>query len=130
MSVTLVRVAVAALLFVHGIARVGLGEVDDLGNFLQGRDIPAAGALAWVVTVLELAGPPVLAAGRYVIPVAAWFIAQLSAGIYLVHAREGWFVVGPGVNGVEYNVLLIVCLVAILLAERSSGKGWGSRTRK
>ncbi|HKJ16853.1 MAG TPA: hypothetical protein VJ984_05875 [Xanthomonadales bacterium] len=35
-----------------------------------------------------------------------------AVGIVLVHAPEGWFVVGLGRNGMEYSVLLIVCLLS------------------
>jgi putative oxidoreductase len=35
-------------------------------------------------------------------------------GIILVHFKEGWFVVGGGRNGVEYNFLLIVVLMTIM----------------
>ena len=47
---------------------------------------------------------------RFVAPI---HIAILTAGIAMVHAREGWFVVGGGRNGVEYSVLLIACLAAL-----------------
>jgi putative oxidoreductase len=33
----------------------------------------------------------------------------------MVHASNGWFVVGAGRNGVEYSVLLLCCLTAIAL---------------
>ena len=42
----------------------------------------------------------------------------LITGIVMVHGREGWFVVGGGRNGVEYSVLLIICLVTLFLAAR------------
>ena len=35
------------------------------------------------------------------------------AGIVLVHAPAGWFVVGLGRNGMEYSVLLIACLLLV-----------------
>jgi putative oxidoreductase len=38
----------------------------------------------------------------------------LIMGIILVHFQEGWFVVGGGRNGVEYNFLLIFVLLAIM----------------
>lgn len=38
----------------------------------------------------------------------------LVMGIILVHFKEGWFVVGGGRNGVEYNLLLIVVFVHIM----------------
>ena len=47
------------------------------------------------------------------------FIVQLAAGIWLVHAPNGWFVVGGGRNGVEYSVCLIAGFVALVLSERA-----------
>lgn len=40
-------------------------------------------------------------------------------GIVLVHAPEGWFVVGLGRNGMEYSVLLIVCLLSLAYQDMS-----------
>jgi len=44
-------------------------------------------------------------------------IFVLVMGIILVHFKEGWFVVGGGQNGVEYNFLLICVLLAIMYPE-------------
>jgi putative oxidoreductase len=44
-----------------------------------------------------------------------WFGVQLAMGIYLVHAPAGWFVVGAGRNGMEFSVLLILCLLVIAM---------------
>jgi putative oxidoreductase len=41
------------------------------------------------------------------------FALQLLAGMVLVHASAGWFVVGLGRNGMEYSALLVVCLLLI-----------------
>ncbi len=65
---------------------------------------------------MELGGTIVLAAGRLVRPLALYFAAELLLGILLVHASEGWFVVGGGRNGVEYSVLLIAVLLALAWA--------------
>ncbi|MDQ0638147.1 hypothetical protein QF042_001712 [Pedobacter sp. W3I1] len=35
-------------------------------------------------------------------------------GIIMVHFKEGWFVVGGGRNGMEYNFVLICALTAIV----------------
>lgn len=43
-----------------------------------------------------------------------------EAGILLVHAREGWFVVGGGRNGMEYSVLLISSLIALIVSHRNA----------
>ena len=41
-------------------------------------------------------------------------ISILISGIFLVHFKEGWFVVGGGRNGVEFNFLLIFVLLTIM----------------
>lgn len=120
-ALALLRVTVAALLFVHGAARVALGIVDDFGGFFAAHGFPCGLACAWIVTLMELLGAPALAAGRFVRPLALWFATVLTAGIVLVHAPSGWFVVGAGRNGMEYSVLLVVCL--LLLA-------WATPTRR
>jgi len=115
----LLRVVVAALLAIHGVARIALGIVDDFGGFLTATGFPAGLAIAWLLTVVEIFGGIALAAGRWTKWLCAWFIAQLTAGILLVHLRDGWFVVGAGRNGIEYSVLLITCLIVIAWAEAS-----------
>ncbi len=112
------RIAVSLVLIAHGVARVSLGIVDDFGSFLDGAGLPLGTALAWAVTAAEIVGGSVLASGRWIRPLALYFAAQLALGIALVHAREGWFVVGAGRNGMEYSVLLIAVLIAVTYAER------------
>jgi putative oxidoreductase len=67
-----------------------------------------------------MVGAILLILGRFVPWVAAGYILILSAGIALVHAREGWFVVGAGRNGVEYSLLLIACLSSLILGRLRS----------
>lgn len=118
LPLTVLRVAVAILMFLHGASRVRTGGVVPFGGWLSEQGFPAGPALAWTVTILELTATPLLAAGKFIVPIAAWFVFQLSLGIAMVHAREGWFVVGSGRNGVEYSVLLITSLVVLILAAR------------
>jgi len=54
-----------------------------------------------------------MAAGYFVRWIAAIFIIELLVGIFLVHLQNGWFVVGATQGGMEYSVLLIICLVVI-----------------
>lgn len=116
--IVFLRVGVAVLLFIHGAFRTSTGGVAGFGEWLTSLGFPAGIAWAWAVTVIELAGAPLMAAGKFVVPIAAWLAFQLVLGIALVHAHEGWFVVGGGRNGMEYSVLLILCLVVITLDAR------------
>jgi putative oxidoreductase len=108
-AVRALRIGVALLLFIHGVARIVNG-VGPFGTWLNSLGFPWGAGLAWGITLVEILGTPWLAAGRFVPPLCGWFILQLLAGIWLVHAKAGWFVVGAGRNGVEYSVLLILCL--------------------
>ena len=112
-AVYMLRVAVAAMMIIHGVARWSAGAVAPFGSAFESWGFPFGVACAWAITVVEILDGAALAVGRGVVPLCAWFSAQLVAGIVLVHAKSGWFVVGLGRNGVEFSVLLIVCFVCV-----------------
>jgi putative oxidoreductase len=114
-ALTLLRAGTAAIMIIHGVARSWLGIVDDFGVVLNQWGFPFGVAVAWTITIVEIAGGALLAAGFLVLPLCAWFAFQLLMGIYLIHGRVGWFVVGAGRNGMEFSVLLLLCLVVIAL---------------
>ena len=117
-GIRLVRFGVAGLLLVHGLYRATTGGVAGFGEFLSAQGLPAGEGVAWLLTLVEILGTPLLAAGVAVVPLALWFGGELLGGILLVHRHEGWFVVGGGRNGVEYSCFLILALVACVLSER------------
>ena len=119
-GLAILRAGTAAMMIVHGVARAWLGIVDDFGVVLNTWGFPAGFALAWTITLVEIVGGALLAAGLFVRPLCAWFAFQLLMGIYLIHGRVGWFVVGAGRNGMEYSVLLIVCLAVIAMTSRAA----------
>lgn len=118
-TVTFLRVVAAMLIVTHGVARAVLGIVDDFGGFLDVTGFPFGVGIAWLVTIVEIVGGTVLAAGYLVRPLCGWFVIELLTGIALVHARDGWFVVGAGRNGMEYSVLLIAVLIAVAVGHRA-----------
>ena len=126
LPLVILRAGTAILMIIHGIARAWLGIVDDFGVVLNGWGFPAGFALAWTITMVEIAGGALLAAGFFVRPLCAWFAIQLMMGIYLIHGRVGWFVVGAGRNGAEYSVLLLLCLAVVAMTARPV---MGPRTR-
>ncbi len=111
-----IRVVLATLMFIHGAARIADGTVDGFGEFLGSQGFPLGFYLAWGITIFELVGSVLLAIGFYTYIVALIFAVELIAGIAMVHAKEGWFVVGAGRNGMEYSVLLIASFLAIAFA--------------
>ena len=97
-ALVLLRAGTALMMIVHGVARAWLGIVDDFGVVLNTWGFPAGFALAWTITLVEIIGGALLAAGMFILPISAWFTFQLLMGIYLIHGRVGWFVVGGDVN--------------------------------
>lgn len=121
-ALTAVRVAVAVLIFIHGAARASLGGVAPFGGWLETQGFPVGVAFAWAVTIYELIAPILIVLGRFVFWACLGHVFILTLGAIMVHAPAGWFVVGLGRNGVEYSVLLIVCLLAVAWAHRPFGR--------
>jgi putative oxidoreductase len=107
------RVVLAGLIAAHGWMRFAGGGVVPFGEWLVSQHVPAGFALAAAITAIEILGTPLYAAGRFVPALSVVYASIYVAGIAMVHAREGWFVVGAGRNGAEYSVLLIVCLLCV-----------------
>jgi putative oxidoreductase len=112
-SLDFIRVAVAVLIFIHGATRASIGGVEPFGEWLGSQGFPFGLQQAWAVTIYELTSPLLILARRFVTIACLGHIFILSVGLVLVHAPNGWFVVGAGRNGVEYSVLLIAALIAI-----------------
>lgn len=116
-GIRLLRIGIAALLLIHGVYRAMNGGVAPFGEFLDASGIPFGFGVAIALTIVEIVGSLLLAAGIWIHPLVVWFSVELIAGMVMVHARNGWFVVGGGRNGVEYSVALILALVAIAVSE-------------
>jgi putative oxidoreductase len=129
LAIVIIRVFLAATMVVHGVARIYAGGVAPLGEFLSAQGFPLGLYLAWAITAFEIAGGIVLATGYYVPLLASIFAIELIVGIVLVHAKDGWFVVGLGRNGMEYSVLLIVSFLAIGFAHFGADESRRRRRR-
>ena len=115
-ALVFIRIVLAAVMFAHGATRISVGTVGGFGEFLGSQGIPLGFYVAWGITLFELVGSVLLAAGFYAWIIALIFAAQLAVGIALVHYKEGWFVVGHGRNGMEFSAVLITSLLAIAYA--------------
>jgi putative oxidoreductase len=107
------RVTLAGLIAAHGWYRLLTGGSQGFGGWLASQGIPFGLYVAWAITLIEVAGSALLALGIAVFPITTILAPIYLAGIVMVHAPAGWFVVGAGRNGAEYSVLLIVCLICV-----------------
>ncbi len=115
-STFLLRFAVAIILGMHSIPTILEGSVNDFGNlYLNSVGFAPFGLyIAWAIKLTHLFSVPLLLLNKYLKPVALANIFILVMGIIMVHYQEGWFVVGGGRNGVEFNFLLIFSLLTML----------------
>lgn len=113
-SMILFRFLVAGMIAAHGWARMLADAIVPFGDYLDAQGFPFGHLIAWGITVFEIVGTILIMAGsRYIPYLCGVFVAIYGAGIVLVHASAGWFVVGLGRNGMEYSVLLIANLALI-----------------
>lgn len=112
----LLRIAIAIILLTHSVFGMFNNGINDFGNlFLNQIGFAPYGVfLAWSIKLSHVAAAILLLANKYIKLAGFVTIFVLIMGIVLVHFQEGWFVVGGGRNGVEYNFLLIIVLLAIM----------------
>ncbi len=112
----LLRLAVSIILFIHGVGGMFNNGINDFGNLFLNQIgfAPLGVPLAWAIKLSHLVAVFCLLFEKYVKWASIITIIILIAGIILVHLKNGWFVVGGGSNGVEFNFLLIIALLTIM----------------
>lgn len=110
-SRSIIRVALCALVFVHGPWGAAQGSVAPFGEWLLSKGVPFGSQAALGVTAYEFLAAPGLAFGLMRALPAMAFAAISAAGLVTVHAPFGWFVVGAGRNGIGYSALLSACFL-------------------
>lgn len=127
-STFFLRIAVAIILLVHGFGGMFNNGVNDFGNLFLNQIgfAPFGVAIAWSIKISHVVAAFCLLFEKFIKPACIVTIFVLIMGIILVHFKDGWFVVGSGRNGVEFNFLLIFVLLQIMfpdgLKKLSEGK--------
>ena len=121
----LLRIAVAIILLTHSVFGIFDNGINDFGNLYLNQIgfAPFGVFIAWSIKLSHIIAAVLLVLNKYIKLAGYVTIFVLIMGIILVHFQEGWFVVGGGRNGVEYNFLLIIVLLAIMYP-----KGFGKNT--
>ena len=111
----LLRFAVAVILIMHSVPGMFNNGIHEFGKFYLNETgfSPLGIPLAWAIKLSHVICAALFLLNKYTRPAAIVTILILIAGIFMVHLKEGWYVVGGGRNGVEFNFLLIFVLLAI-----------------
>jgi putative oxidoreductase len=115
----ILRIAVAIIFATHSVFGMFNNGINDFGNLFLNQIgfAPFGVPIAWTIKLIHLIGAILLLFNKYIKPICILNIIILIMGIILVHYQEGWFVVGGGRNGMEYNFLLICVLFSLLLSD-------------
>lgn len=115
-STFLLRLAVAIILLAHSIPGMFNNGVNDFGKLYLNQIgfAPFGVLLAWMIKLSHVAAAICLLFEKFVKWASIVTILILIVGIILIHFKEGWFVVGGGRNGIEFNFLLIFVLLTIM----------------
>lgn len=120
----ILRIAVFIILIMHSVPGMFNNGINDFGNLYLNKVgfEPFGLVLAWGIKISHIIAAILLLIDKYVKPAAIITILILLVGIFMVHLPDGWYVVGGGRNGVEFNFLLIAVLIAIMFPEGVSLK--------
>ena len=112
----ILRIAVSIILLSHSIPGMFNNGINDFGNLYlnQVGFAPFGLIIAWAVKLSHIASALLLLLNKFVKWASIITIVVLVAGIIMVHFKEGWFVVGGGRNGMEFNFLLICVLLTFI----------------
>lgn len=113
----ILRITIAIILLSHSILGIFDGGIYDFGNFYLNKVgfAPFGVAIAWTIKLSHIVCAIFLVMNKYIRLACFATIFVLIMGIIMVHFKEGWFVVGGGRNGIEYNFVLIFVLSAIMV---------------
>ncbi|RXK61011.1 DoxX family protein [Lacibacter luteus] len=122
----ILRVTLVSILLMHSIPGMFNGGVHAFGkDYLDKVGFAPFGLfLAWTIKLLHLFISVCFLLNRFIFPAAVIAIVIFTAGIFMVHLPNGWFVVGSGANGIEFNLLLIASLIAVILLRQQKNKAF------
>ena len=111
----MLRIALSIILLMHSIPGIINHSIAGFGSYLDELGLAPLGLFtAWAIKLSHIAAATCFVINKWVKPACIITIIILIAGIFVVHLPNGWFVVGGGNNGIEFNFLLIVVLLTIL----------------
>ncbi len=112
----IVRVGVALIILMHPLhgyfhyENIGPG----FGGYLESLGYPMGAQLAWLVLIVQTLCSVALIANRAVVPACLGHMVVVCFGILHFHSPNGWYVTGPGQNGMEWGFVLLVCLGGVM----------------
>ncbi|MCP9765619.1 DoxX family protein [Lacihabitans soyangensis] len=114
-NLSFLRIALIIVFLMHSVPGIFNNGINDFGKlYLNNAGFAPFGLpLAWAVKLSHLALVFSLLTDKFLKVTSIITILILLVGIYMVHLPNGWFVVGGGRNGIEFNFILIFSLLSV-----------------
>lgn len=114
LGLAILRVVLGVIFIAHGAPKLFAGGMAGTVGFFASLGIPLPLIAAWLIALLEFVGGIALILGFFVTPVALLLIVHMLAGIVLVHAPNGFYVIGGGQGGIEFNLVLAAAALMLV----------------
>lgn len=121
----LLRLGVSVIFLSHSLHGIFTGnDVNDFGNLFLNKIgfAPLGVCIAWGVVISQVVTSLLLIVNKVLKISCIINIIILIFGIIIVHFAEGWYVVGAGRNGMEFNFILIIVLFTIIISDKAAEK--------
>ena len=113
----ILRYTLVIIMLAHSIPSFTSGDIKNFGDLYLNKVgfAPFGVFLAYLIKISHIVTAICLIINRFLIIPILFTLLVLIIGIFMVHLKDGWYVVRGGRNGIEYNVLLIACFLHVLL---------------
>jgi putative oxidoreductase len=124
-NLSFLRIALIIVFLMHSVPGIFNNGINDFGKlYLNNAGFAPFGLpLAWAIKLSHLALVFSLLTDKFLKITSIITILILLVGIYMVHLPNGWFVVGGGRNGIEFNFILIFSLLSVNYPDAFSNLG-------
>ena len=114
------RIVLGVIFLAHGWPKLA-GGIDGTAAVLGSLSVPMPTIFAWALALLETCGGALLLVGYGVVPASILLAFHMTVGIFLVHLPNGFYVIGPGNGGIEFNLLLVAGLLTMIFVGPGHG---------
>jgi putative oxidoreductase len=111
-GIALLRIMIGIPFLVHGLQKVFVMGIDNVGGFFGSVGIPLAATAAILVTAIEVVGGLALILGAFTRWAAIPLAITMLVAVVAVHWPNGYFFAN---NGYEYQLTLMAASVALFL---------------
>lgn len=115
-SLVLLRVAIACIFVLHGVAQLRYNTGAYIG-FTNSPGPVIGSFITWVLGLFEITGGVLLALGYFLQWITLFFIIEILLWMLLYAMNSGYTFTYQG-SGTWYSLLLIICLVVIAASKR------------